>query len=715
MQSSVRSEPPPHLGDLPRTFSNDSVHISKEVSVTSSRVPTPPVQRSMYSPMPPSLVQRPASAISRPFSISAGQVTRWNSMSKNSEKSSLFQMRTEMGRRRSSVDPDLLESNRESMKALSDFLMTREPPPTNWVSAQSSDDDKSLNSFKRSAYKLFGKSKKKKKSKQQKLLRLPDSAVAARTSRGARHIAISIPLVHDHMEFVRSDTPTPETRMGKRERTDRAAVHVLKPLHELRESGSIHITSPPRSSNGPVIVIPEFSINPLASHPPDEALRQSPTLGGTYLNYRPQPRIEPSNAPKHDPKRPSKSYVAVSPTAMQRADSQRSADPRHSGGTVYSTISIATPNVGHSRQVSSVSTAPSATATSIAIIPGLKLDLPPRNSSMSKIAKPIQAELAQSSNTNDLPSPPNSPLKPGDESLSSNSPPLVVVGTAEMVRKYSDGPTLVRSTTPRSSRLTTSSPPPNKCLPDLPIGKRPRISPPTTEKKPSARRERVKEKKQRDIEALRSSKSSISRPPLSESKDTNTNTNTYLTTPPQRNPKRVLRHSSRTANVLSGVMIVADLPPSPSPSLHTKQSSSTTTTTMTATRQHTHAHTPPRSPTLDDFPAIPDHFSSRSSSLTPTTSPTFRKRGGSLRNSVLETRRAERRVKRNASLRERELDERVRRIERDNEVLIGMLGGIAGALGGLRELQGRREVRRLRGGEGVAEEEEGEGRDWLGV
>lgn len=193
MQSSVRSEPP-HLGDILRAFSNDSVHINKEVSITSSRVPTP-IQKASISSMPPIHIRpQTARVSSMPYGGSAAPVSRWNSMSK-SEKSSLFQfqMRPGTGRRPSSVDPDLLESNRESMKALSDFLMTREPPPNNWMSIQSSDDDKSLHSLKRSAYNLFGKGKKK-KSKTPRLMRLPDSAVAARTREGARHIAISIPI-----------------------------------------------------------------------------------------------------------------------------------------------------------------------------------------------------------------------------------------------------------------------------------------------------------------------------------------------------------------------------------------------------------------------------------------------------------------------------------------------------------------------------------------
>lgn len=51
--------------------------------------------------------------------------------------------------------------------------------------------------------------------------------------------------------------------------------------------------------------------------------------------------------------------------------------------------------------------------------------------------------------------------------------------------------------------------------------------------------------------------------------------------------------------------------------------------------------------------------------------------------SMLESRRRERRVKRNLRERERELDTRLGRIERDNEMLMGVLSGIANGFGEL--------------------------------
>ncbi|CZR51540.1 uncharacterized protein PAC_01417 [Phialocephala subalpina] len=830
MQSSVQAEPP-RLGDIPRTFSNDSsVLISKEVSITSSRAPTP-IQRASYSSMPPTHIRPQTTSVSSiPYGTLAAQVSRWNSLSKNSEKSSVFQfqMRPSTARRPSSADPDLLESNRESMKALSDFLMTREPPPNNFMSIQSSDDDKSLSSFKKSAYKLLGKSKKK-KSKTPRLMRLPDSAVAAKTRQGARHIAISIPIEHDHMEPIpRPLTPATrqQVRSGERERTDRTAVHVLKPVTELRESASSYLsspTSPPGSRNGPVVVEPvlEAPINPLGFHPLGDIGRpQSPTLGqnaGAYLNYKPEPRIEPRNAPKYDPKKPHKSYVAVSPIAMQREDNNRS-DPWHSGGTMYNNISIAaTPQAGHSRQVSSVSTAPSATATGATVMTGLKIDLPPRNSSISKVPTSIQAELANSSRlTNEKASlePLNSPAKQRSTDSYSPSPPLVIIETAQPARKYSglgvDGIQLVRSTTPRSQ----ISPPPNKSLPDIPSGgrvmSRPSTAPPVQSEmritavsqikestarrtastkdrdfgkvdpafeKRQSRQERVKERKQRDIEALRSSTGSKAgtRSPLSESNNnretassstgvgTGAIRSSRITTPP-RNPKRNGPSSAekrRLANSVTPIMLVANLPPYTghvsledlrSSSLNRYKNTDSQSTTR-ALRNSTRERTPPHSPTaLGSFPRVPESGSSQnrytfpltgrhsrspsqsSSHSTGSSTPrrSIRGRTQSLRSSVLETRRQERRAKRNLSLREQDLDDRMRKIERDNAVLLHTLGGIARSFGQLHHATSRRnrsrrgvvgfdgegrEIRRGRGEDEMVGREErgGSGADVKGV
>src|SRR6187402_3843662 len=190
MQTSVRSETP-RLVDI-RSLSNESVHVSREVSVVSSRAPTP-------SHVPSTLNEHAQAEVSKsttPVPAPTIQLYRWNS--RMSDVSWRQQTRSSHQAHHSAQDLSLLESNRESMKALSEFLRTKDPPPNNLMSIPS-DDDKSLGSVKRSTFRLFGRQKKK-KIKLQRFIQLPDSAVAARTRGGARHIAISIPIEHDHLE-----------------------------------------------------------------------------------------------------------------------------------------------------------------------------------------------------------------------------------------------------------------------------------------------------------------------------------------------------------------------------------------------------------------------------------------------------------------------------------------------------------------------------------
>lgn len=60
--------------------------------------------------------------------------------------------------------------------------------------------DSHVNSDKHSSFRLF-KRKKTKQTKLPTLLQLPDSAISARTMRGSRYIAISIPFEYDHPDI----------------------------------------------------------------------------------------------------------------------------------------------------------------------------------------------------------------------------------------------------------------------------------------------------------------------------------------------------------------------------------------------------------------------------------------------------------------------------------------------------------------------------------
>lgn len=131
-----------------------------------------------------------------------------------------------------------LEANRESMLALAEFLRTRPPPPGNLMSQSDSEGDAVQSNS------LLGKVVRRKKSRARKqvprLMQLPDTAVAATTKDGHRHIAISIPELAESG----SNKPLPavpidvEPTQNKTRKQQRGPVVVLKPVREARALNS---------------------------------------------------------------------------------------------------------------------------------------------------------------------------------------------------------------------------------------------------------------------------------------------------------------------------------------------------------------------------------------------------------------------------------------------------------------------------------------------
>ncbi|KAG4429074.1 hypothetical protein IFR05_015441 [Cadophora sp. M221] len=680
MQTSVRSEAP-RPADI-KSFSDESVHISKEVSVVSSRAPTPSNIPLIINEHVPSEF---APGITSVTAAPGAQLNRWNS--KVSDMSWRHSRRTSLQAPRASQDAALLNSNRESMKALSDFLMTREPPPNNFMSIPS-DDEKSLTTLKRTAFRLFGKQKKT-ATKPPRLLQLPDSAVSAQTRSGARHIAISIPMEHDHLSIPIHLQPPNPLRSHPLTKIDRGAVTVLKSVAERPSRDGTQDIGTGRQSPGTRPQAETRSLDATmimsAYHPDSDATPR-------------QSRVE-QGPTKYDPQRSQRSYIAVSPMEVNQLDCQ-APDLRHSGGTIYSQMSFASTPMGHSRNISSVSTAPSAT-----LITSLKLDLPPRTSSISKVPKAIQKELAIASklaNEKAIEEPQLSPTKYAESVGTSPSPPAVY-GIA--VRGYNASPVgppqVVKNTTSRSQTPHNSSDRPGQegFIP------RPSTAPPartrhltvprskdsvrrtassrdgTTESilvTRQSRQERVKAKKLRDMESVRYH--SNPRRPLSESRVTNISQNPSHIVAPPRNPKRGETRRRATVNTISDIMLVANLPPYTGhvtkSDLPFQRSSRSTRSVAPNSPESTvrSTHTPPRS--------IVTSFDSDTDAALPNSSGSKRRSPTqSLRSSVLETRREERRAKRNMSLREREMDARMSKIESDNMMLLQTLGGIAKSFG----------------------------------
>lgn len=646
MQSSVASDAP-RLAKPP-SLSNDSVHISREVSVTSSHAPTPP-RRASYSTMPPIRNGRTRTKGGSDAGSATGTPYRRNS--KTSARSPIQSARGSMQstQRPLTAEYEVLNNNRESMKALSDFLMTREPPPNHFMSTNLSDDDIKLGPFKRSANKILGR-KKKKKEKPQQLLQLPDSAVAAKTSSGARHIAISIPIEHDHLQNQAVQHLPPARQLPQRagDRSERGAVTVLKPVAEVRESASSYLFRP-RSKDG---------INELATGmpphlprvvttPPTEVMGQdnTRTLQNYYFQLNQDRRIstaDTASTSKPDPNRKQRSYIAVSPVEM----SQQEADPRHSGGTTYSTTSIVTGQPGHSRGPSTGSTAQSMT-----VISSLKLDLPPRHSSIARIPRyqnmehiihplmqnpimqlPTRAREEQVKRTDSSPKPSTEHAQghnrvssalsgqTGIESVttvtsfshstgSTPSPPTVYI--SETARKYSNadgglGPQVVRSTTPRAFSGGNPVPRPRTAPPqsgNVPLSHfndtRKMITHTTSQQEENiadaaqGRRDRVRAMKKRDMSVSRPKSSGDALQEILKHNQEDPIREVDTTTPIigaiSRSTKspNCRRNSQelarkRNANSLSGILLVASLTPCPSPPLIPKQSPTPTPSVATA-------------------------------------------------------------------------------------------------------------------------------------
>lgn len=120
MQSTVRSSAPrPLLDEFGRHDSSNSIQIDQEVSVISHR-------KDSLKPTTAPKHLRPQSQGAN-VTVTAPQLSRWNSDSRTSNTSrgsSRYPARPQ-ARRIMSAEVDSLESNRESMKALAEFLRTK--------------------------------------------------------------------------------------------------------------------------------------------------------------------------------------------------------------------------------------------------------------------------------------------------------------------------------------------------------------------------------------------------------------------------------------------------------------------------------------------------------------------------------------------------------------------------------------------------------------
>lgn len=533
-----------------------------------------------------------------------------------------------------------------------------------------------------------------------KLLQLPDIAVAAKTLNGSRHIAISIPLQYDHPEnTLPLQLPNPLGSCPPSKFPP--PVTVLKPVVEARESTSSHRR---------VSLEGKRDANSQDSAPAAELLgpETAKTLKNYYTQLHRQSKLKAesiSSLKTGESKSQRSSHTGAS-ADIARQESQQN-DPRHSGGTAYSAITIF-PN-DYSRRMSSVSSSPSVNPTSPA-------KSSPRNSSVPKIPKPIQTELAQSYHAANFASqqdPPRSSVLPErTNSLSSET---------SNYSSHSALPDTPQGYVPphigQALKAMSPLPAPNRMLPDVPESPcipdfLPSPSPPINRRKITiglidevtgvgssriqnnaddlaspanqTRQERVRARKSRDMAALREKRSS--RDTTSDAASTaNASRASSPGSRPGSSPQVRKRRSvsrdkvRRNRSTITPIMLVADLAPHDGTGcLPEKPAKSSRKQLSDSSPIPRGTYTPPRSSMGSDSDAAPkttegSGFPASSSSKQTT-------------EQGLDSRRQERRVKRNMSLREKEMETRLRKIERDNAMLMTTLTGIAGSFGQLNSL-----------------------------
>lgn len=356
-----------------------------------------------------------------------------------------------------------LEKDRRDWRELAAFLRTNDPPKSNFMSNMDEEDNGKtkrhvvpLNMFRRSA-------PKKNRSSSTKPLQLPDSAVAARTTKGHWHIAISIPL--SAISTFADDRPTTQQfKLGEEEE---------RPLSS--HPPSYRPASAPDVRLGSINPTPsQNSIHPALrkeqSMPTVSSNRDSEDLNGDVANtmrsYYGQERFNNEEAAPNpesldqvlSSSKRSSGASATSPASsspfMKRGtfgavyindidtnNNQRS-DPRNSGRTAYSDRTSDANS--HSREMSNGSTS-SQMPTSI--------ELPRRSSSRPKDAN----------------SPPTSPIPPSKSnrrrqeghmntgSGDSASSAAMIEATEGMQHQLAS-----------SMRNAPRAPAPNRALPDLP-------------------------------------------------------------------------------------------------------------------------------------------------------------------------------------------------------------------------------------------------------
>jgi hypothetical protein len=376
----------------------------------------------------------------RPPPIKQKADTKTKMVEKVSRKHSL--------RSRSSKEQVKPEPDRDSLTGLAKFLRTESPPPGNFMSLPensrpSAQDGKSpFNVFRR-------QSRKKASAPALRTMMLPDSAVAAKTTKGHWHIAISIPLEHDrtNTEAAVQSQQSKDSETKSSSTSQQGPITVFKPvLQNVR----------PKSLDGVNSAVRERGLD-RHSMP---GLTSAPLASGQEATKAVQPDSQESIEDEVSHSEFNKDQCIHKPDsayAGSRHQSMRS-DTRQSVWTAFSRGSLES-KTSHSRGQSSVSTAPSLNyppfpqGLELSRKPSLPLELPDIN---ENFAKPSSEPLNQS-------------RKSKAESVGSDIS-SATEKVATTARGYGPSDTTGNQLTMVHKALRQPGPAPNKKLPDLPEG-----------------------------------------------------------------------------------------------------------------------------------------------------------------------------------------------------------------------------------------------------
>ena len=671
-----------------------SVHRAKSIPAVDS-ITAYPGNQNQRKPIISSINERPVTIHSASYFIP--QLNSWNSGSKNKQET--------VREKHSSQRLKEMQDSRENMLALAEFFKKNHPPPGNYMSQHESDGEPVLNIFGKLVNRRKSGSRKKKETR---LIQLPDTAVAARTIGGHRHIAISIPVQYSSTQSARiNDKPLPQAPVdirssslpprGRTTKQQRGPVVVLKPVREVHESIGARIHSNVQNAQPLHKTSRADSIQPAVESPIQNASQSFQSHEATLMKKQSRSSTGGSDL---------SSEISMEEIEARKVASDIYADRSEivdSNATGYSTSSESTID-GHLRGKSSVSTVESCASID-----------PVHHLSPSSLPRALETELRAAA----------AKMSAYDEfRLSTQYSSDHRDSTPEILcRELFDNPSSMVYDASACNNAGVESippicPPPDRKLPDLP----PNDALSRTLSSGSTRTaQTVDSQSSTTLSARYLENGQLSRQESIRTKTKRPVGNTRQkssTSNSLRSASRIAASEKRRLNDwgvdsmpqpttdmrISNVMVVADMSPQPikprlatpktsetppratpsrsRPRAHTKTLSTSRTTiyspltqTLSLTQSlthpvHTEITTHHRSDSRASHSSASQHSNSNSNSAHELES--------------LTSRRQARKAARNASIKDQAIEARLRRLEMDNKILLEALSGIAGGFGLLR-------------------------------